>query len=436
VTAALAVSLLLIIASLAYGQVDGHVAVMADVFPDVDGAAGTQHVTELRARVFAERRGEVGDHLRLVIGAYIDGLVRRSPYETAQPVTDAILRPADVYVDFVFPRVDFRVGSSRIVWGRLDEFQPTDVVNPMDLARFLLEGRSEARLPVILLRGRAFLIGSSTLEGVLVPVFRAGILDQLDPGTSPFNVLVSDVREDFGAQIPIVRREPDFGWSSTQGGVRFTSTSGRVDWSVSAYRGFRAFPTITAVPQLQSFALEETFPRFTMTGGDFETVRGAWGFRGELAVFVRDELQSTRAIRGVPGRSLEGGIGVDRRAGDYRIAANALWSWRGVDVSDSRAAVFAADDELNDAAVAVVVAADRSFARETRTLRALTVYDPEDRTVFGRLIGAVNVRENTWLEGSAGVFAGSGSASGMSSLGTLGRLTRRDFFYARLKVFF
>ena len=38
-------------------------------------------------------------------------------------------------------------------------------------------------------------------------------------------------------------------------------------------------------------------------------------------------------------------------------------------------------------------------------------------------------RDNVWIEGSAGVFAG-------SSLDTLGRLTRRDFAYLRLKVFF
>jgi hypothetical protein len=122
---------------------------------------------------------------------------------------------------------------SRITWGRLDEFQPTDVVNPIDLARFLLEGRSEARLPVALLRGRAFLPRSSTLEGIVVPVFRGGTFDELDEDTSPFRLSPNGRRE---------RREPAVAWKNLQGGARFTSTIGRVDWGVSAWRGFESFP--------------------------------------------------------------------------------------------------------------------------------------------------------------------------------------------------
>jgi hypothetical protein len=166
-----------------------------------------------------------------------------------------------------------------------------------------------------------------------------------------------------------------------------------------------------------------------MLGGDFETVHGPWGVRGEVAVFPEDELQSTRAAVGVRGKSIEGGVGVDRRAGDYRMAANVIWSWRAIDASSPVARAFDGDDEVERSDVSLVVAADRSFARETRTLRVLTVYDPGDATVFARLITAVSVRDNVWLEGSAGMFAG-------SSLDTIGRLTRRDFAYARLKVFF
>ena len=57
------------------------------------------------------------------------------------------------------------------------------------------------------------------------------------------------------------------------------------------------------------------------------------------------------------------------------------------------------------------------------------VYDPADSTSFTRVIGAISLRDDVWLEGSAGVFTG-------SSLDVIGRLTRRDFLYARLKVFF
>ena len=444
--AVLALILLAGVVSPAAAQIDGHVSVMFDGFPDLDPADGFQAVGELRARVFAERRDQFGEHLRLNLAGYVDGLLAdRQVLGRTGVARAAIVRPADVYVEFVASRFDLRAGASRLVWGRLDEFQPTDVVNPIDLTRFILEGRGEARLPVAMVRGRFFLPRSSTIEAVIVPAFRASRFDQLDEDSSPFNLLndvgrgANDVGRGFspaGSDPPEVpsydrgREEPAFGRDSIQGGVRLTSTAGRVDWGMSVYRGLRTFPIVTFTPTLLGLpAVVETFPRFTMIGGDFETVRGPWGVRGEIAVFPDDELQSTRTGRGVPGSSIEGGVGADRRAGNYRVAANVLWSWRRVDTSTPLGRSFEGDDELTRSDLSVVVVADRSFARETRTIRLLTVYDPGDATMFSRLIAAVSARDNVWIEGSAGLFAG-------SALDTIGRLTRRDFAYLRLKVFF
>ncbi len=410
----------------AFAQVDGHASVIVDVLPDVNEAPGRQSVVEARVRLFAERHDELGPHLRLNIAGYVDGLLAdRGVLSGDGTTTEVIVRPADLYLDIVTPHFDVRLGAARLVWGRLDEFQPTDVVNPLDLSRFLMEGRSEARLPVGLVRARAFLPRSTTLEAVVVPHFRRGRFDQLDEPSSPFNLAdptgsapLSLADPTGSAPRSTVTTEPT-GVAGLQGGLRLTTTTARVDWSVSAYRGRRAFPisTLATNAESQALVIRESFPRFTMIGGDFETVRGLWGVRGEVAAFVDDELQSTRLVRGVPGRSLTAGIGVDRKAGDYRIAANALWGWSG------------GDEEVERTDISLVLAADRSFARETRTLRVFGVYDPADATAFARVIGAVSVRENVWLEGSAGVFTG-------SSLDVIGRLTRRDFLYARLKVFF
>ena len=428
----------------AFAQINGHASVIVDALPDVDSAPGRQSVVESRVRLFAERRDELGPHIRLNVAGYVDGLIADRGYPAAAGLhigprgltADAIVRPADLFVDIVTPHFDVRLGAARLVWGRLDEFQPTDVVNPIDLSRFLMEGRSEARLPVGLVRARAFLPRSTTLEAVVVPHFRRGRFDQLDEPSSPFNLTqslapVGSAATDSAARGTRPTVAEPRGIESLQGGLRLTSTTARVDWSVSAYRGRRAFPisTLAAGTEPQAFVIRESFPRFTMIGGDFETVRGLWGVRGEVAAFVDDELQSTRLVRGVPARSLTAGIGVDRKAGDYRIAANALWAWSGVDDGDPSARPFAGDEEIERTDMSFVIAADRSFARETRTLRLFGVYDPADATAFARVIGAVSVRENVWLEGSAGVFTG-------SSLDVIGRLTHRDFLYARLKVFF
>jgi len=425
----------LFVATPVSAQIKGHVSVMFDTLPDLGDADGAQSVSELRTRIFAERHDEFGRHLRINISGYVDGLIADRGTGNPDSTRDAIVRPSDLYVDIVMPHFELRAGAARLVWGRLDEFQPTDVVNPLDVSRFLMEGRSEARLSVGLVRGRVFLPRSTTIEAVVVPHFRRGRFDQLDEPSSPFNLTPgpragTQPRAEPGPQWLTVRDEPT---QSVQGGLRLTTTTARVDWSVSAYRGIKAFPISTlstaGPPEGGHYVIGESFPRFTMIGGDFETVHGPWGVRGEVAAVVADVLQSTRAARGVAGHSVTAGVGVDRKAGDYRVAANALWSWSGVDEGNPAAQAFAGDPEVERTDISLVVAADRSFVRETRTVRLFAVYDPADATTFTRVIGAVSLRDNVWVEGSAGLITG-------TSLDIIGRLTRRDFAYARLKVFF
>ena len=78
-----------------------------------------------------------------------------------------------------------------------------------------------------------------TFEGIYVPAFRRGRFDQLDEPSSPFNL---------AAGVAVIRDEPAFTFENAQGGIRISSTAARVDWSVSAYRGFEPFGFFTAVP--------------------------------------------------------------------------------------------------------------------------------------------------------------------------------------------
>jgi hypothetical protein len=355
--------------------VDGYASVMLDAVPNEDAF-------ELRTRVFAEHRISFGDRLRVTAAGFAEGLIadRGDPRASAA----AIVRPQELHVELRWDKADLRIGLSRVVWGRLDEFLPTDVINPIDVARFFLEGRSEARMPVGLIRGRLLPSDRFTVEAIYVPYFRRGRFDQLEEQTSPFRL---------GPAVAVARNEPARTAANGQGGVRASVTTGRVDWSLSAYRGFVPLPRF----DLEGFNLVERFPRFTMVGADVETVRGEWGFRGEVA--ARDDL-------------VEGGVGLDRRAGAYRVSANVLLN-----------------DSEGDRDVTLVGSIDRSFARETRQLRAFMVYNPSDRSAFTRVILSFAVRDNVTLEASGGVFAGTGS-------NVVGLLATRDFAYARLKVFF
>jgi hypothetical protein len=289
------------------------------------------------------------------------------------------------------------------VWGRLDELQPTDVVNPIDVSRFFFDGRSEARLSVPMLRARIFGGDKASLESVYVPFFRRGRFDRLAEPSSPFNLAPA---------FPFVDNTPKKIAANGQGGGRLNVTSGRVDWSVSLYRGFRPFGLYAAGIN----GLSREYPRFTMIGGDFETVRGAWVVRGEIAAFPEDSFQAGRTAMIVKGRSFDGGGGVDRKAGDYRVSGQVI-------VHREQDSVAGRTD------VSLVVSADRQFSRQEYEARAFGVYNPKEGSGFLRGIATATLRDNVALEGSLGWFAGSG-------LDTISRFADSDFAYLRLKYFF
>jgi hypothetical protein len=410
---------------------NGNVTVASDLFPNRDNTA------EIRSRVFVEELIDPAPKLRITFSGFAEGLVAHRPSNESDDarVTDGVVGILDASVSWKVRRVDLLAGFSRISWGRLDELQPTDVVNPLDASRFFFESRSEARLPVGLVRLRGYVTENTTIEGVYVPFFRRGRFDQLDEPTSPFNVAqgagVGDVAclaIGCPTLLPIVitRNEPPATWRNGQGGVRLNSTTGRVDWSVSAYRGLESFGLLTVGAVQRSPAVMPVniiYPRFTMVGGDFETVRGEWGLRGEVAAYVDDSFQGS--LRVVSGGSVDGGIGVDRQAGAYRVSGTMIFHHEAYDDP-----IATGDGPASSRSnLSLILAADRTFSRERYRLRTFAVYSPDESNAFLRAIGIANLRDNLALEGSIGWFGGTGP-------NLIGTFADSDFVYVRLKYYF
>jgi hypothetical protein len=390
----------------------------------------------LRARVFAEEKLQPSRRLTITASGFVEGLLANreaSGASASRLETTAIFRPQEASLQFGGDAADVLVGFSRVVWGRLDELQPTDVINPLDVSRFFFEGRSDARMPVALVRGRLFLGDRATIEAVYVPLFRKGRFDQLEEETSPFN-LAADLVRGLGTCLAIgcptlppvfVDDEPPVTAASAQGGLRVSGTSGRIDWSISGYRGFEPIGLVqlAAAPPIPGgpLTLVRAFPRFTMIGGDFETVRGEWGLRGEIAAFVDDNFQlSDPAI--VRGSSLDAGVGIDRKAGDYRLSATLLFHGESFESPG-----VSSENRRRD--LSIIASADRSFARERYTLRTFGVVTPSESSAFLRTIATMSLRDNVAVEGSGGWFAGDGNDF-------TGRFAECDFIYLRLKYYF
>ncbi len=406
-TAVLIGGLLLVVPALAMAQArpTGHLSIFFDHFP-------TRDATELRARAFLEEKADAGEHVRLTASGFFEGLVA----DRRGRVTDAIVEPQELSVDLRVRGLDVTAGFTRIVWGRLDELQPTDVINPLDLARFFFEGRSEARLAVPVVRARVYAGDHASVEGIYVPFFRRGRFDRLDEPTSPFNLVP--------VVIHVNNETPARTLENAQGGARLNATTGRVDWSVSAYRGFRSFGIVTVpfVDPPPSPLATRQFPRFTMIGADMETVVGEWGFRAEMAAFPTDAFQVAEGFGIREGDSFDVGAGVDRKAGDYRVSGTVLVHHEAYE-PDPRASRGGRTD------TSLILSADRSYAREKYQGRLFGVYNPSSDTAFVRGIAIAKLYDNLALEGSLGWFAGSGPD-------TIGRFSDSDFAYLRLKYYF
>lgn len=383
-------------------EISGQVSLLADVLPRRDTA-------EFRPSAGMEATFMPVRSLRLKFDGFVEGLTAKRQTN----VTTGIARVREAWMEIAGDRGDIRAGYGRIVWGRLDEIQPTDAINPVDTARFIFEGRSAARLPVAFLRGRLFASESVILEGIVAPDFRRATFDELDEPTSPFN-LESGFSIAAGTLVA-VRPAEEPGWSHPSGGGRVQATIGTVDLSASVYRGFEGFSQLDFEPQ-QSIQFVRRYPRFTMAGADFETVVGDWAWRGEAAYFVKKTFRRTNGLGLVAGQGIDAGLGFDRRTGEYRVFGSILlhreWSNE--------------DPGIENTNVNLVGSIERQFSRDRYLARAFAVVNPADRSGFVRGLFVWRVRDDAAFEASAAMFLGEGDDM-------LARFKGRDFVLTRLR---
>ena len=198
-----------------------------------------------------------GRALRLVASGFVEGLIA----DRDGSVRDVVGGAAGAHATLRTKRLDLAAGLGRVVWGRLDELQPTDVVNPLDLSRFFFEGRSEARLAVPLVRATLYAGEKASIEGVYVPFFRRGRFDRL---AEAFVAVHPRARDPVLGPIAGAHRRQRTGRRAA------SFTTGRVDWSVSGYRGFRPFGIYAATGPL---TVDRVYPRFTMAASRFRDSR-------------------------------------------------------------------------------------------------------------------------------------------------------------------
>ena len=368
---------------------------------DVSGAGyPAQDLVEARGRLFAAYEAEIGGRWFFIASAYADGVTGSGDRATA-----GVVRPHETYLEHRRERFELRFGFSNLAWGVLDELAPQDVVNPIDVSRFVLEDRGEARLPVPLARLRWFLPAEMSLEAVLVPWARGGTFDQLDEPTSPF--APTGLGELPRADLPVTP-------ANMEGGFRLRGTTSGFDWGTSAYRDIVDFDRYGISPA----GLTATRPARVMVGGDVETARGDWVLRGEGAFFLDDPLQAEGAPVVVTSWSFQGGFGADRRVGENVLFLNALYRLIPEDP------LLDGEDEIS-----LVGGVTRDLASGTQNLRLFGLWNTRARSAFARAIWSVELVENLRFELGGGAFLG-------DDRGFLSLIADSDFVAARLRLYF
>jgi hypothetical protein len=155
---------------------------------------------------------------------------------------DVFVSFEEAYVDLAFRRFELRVGKQKVSWGRLDEIQPTDNLNPEDLSEFLFRPELERKIGIPAIKLSTFL-EAYTAELVWAPFFTAyRFPNRRDRWFPPLLTVPGRVDTPLGS-VPIrVRypdvREPPLTLASSDVGMRIQRAFGEAETSLSVFHGW------------------------------------------------------------------------------------------------------------------------------------------------------------------------------------------------------
>jgi hypothetical protein len=263
----------------------------------------------------------------------------------------------EVYLDFFLGSLDLRIGKQKFAWGRLDTFQPTDVLNPQWYNDPFLTEEEDAKIGVIAAQAAYYLpdlgeklpsdvsftvvwlpMVTSTRFPIRAERWFPPAVDVADVITlSPLEILPGSPIVIENDLLTVDHQSPE-GLDESGVAVRLAGVYGSVDWSLSYYDGYETDPVLDFRPtvffpeartgepipfpvpgQPIRLAAESTltprFERIRMFGADAAYELSGFTFRAEGAYGI-DRLvprsvsalvsdQSVKDAIGNPDRQLE-----------------------------------------------------------------------------------------------------------------------------------
>jgi hypothetical protein len=161
-------------------------------------------------------------------------------------------------------------GAQKILWGRIDEFPPTDRMSTHDLSRYILDDLSDRRRASAAIRYEYF-SGNKKWDFVFLPHFREAELPGSESVWFPVNRRSGEILglNSTPATRALVQASPvDYKASDSDGGfgVRYSGTGEGMDYAVTLQKVRQSLPYFNY--NTSRGVLEARYPRSWIVGGD------------------------------------------------------------------------------------------------------------------------------------------------------------------------
>ncbi|MDR1868782.1 MAG: hypothetical protein LBQ82_02220 [Treponema sp.] len=241
-----------------------------------------------------------------------------------QTKKDEVVKIDEGYLRAYFGKFDVEAGLRKLTWGKADSMGPLDVINPLDTSQIYTEMADNTSLMGVKIARplvhASFRFGQfSKIEGVFVPYFEGHYI----PSEGRWAPAQMEMLKNPEMSMPIPSSLPipvnvDVGMTETkpdttklnyaQGGLRFTTTIGSVDFGIQYYYG--RLPQPAAKISLTSFDLDmpPSFPPsyvnvdaemdilykynpYHQIGLDYAQVLFGLNVRAEVAANITEDLK-------------------------------------------------------------------------------------------------------------------------------------------------
>ncbi|QQS50722.1 MAG: hypothetical protein IPM71_14200 [Bacteroidota bacterium] len=194
------------------------------------------------------------------------------------------LDEASIKINYGF--FDLDIGKQIITWGKADQINPTDNLNPVDYSDVL--DTEDETIGILAINSR-FYINDWKLQGVFVPLFTTSVLPYKS-NSRWFNGL--DVPEmPFPYVLHMQEKKPKNDLSSCQYAFALYKTFSNWDISTNYYKGYShepAFEVSQHFVSIDTISIDIThnFYKQQIIGFDFSTSLQQIGLRGEAAYYM------------------------------------------------------------------------------------------------------------------------------------------------------